>query len=156
METIKEFLKPELIWFLVGAVLLLFEFELPGLVLFFFGVGAWIVAAICLFVDISINAQLIIFIISSVLLLVCLRKWLKGMFKGYVTSKQNASKNLEGFIGQRAVVAKGIAPLAPGKIEFHGTNWTAEADEEISEGDSVEIVEKNNLTLKVKKLHRQE
>lgn len=152
METIKEFLKPELIWFIAGALLLFFEFELPGLVLFFFGVGAWIVAVVCLFTEISVNAQLIIFIISSVVLLVCLRRWLKGIFRGYITSKQNAGKNLEEFIGKRAVVSKAIAPLTPGKIEFHGTNWTTEADEEIAKGEPVEIIEKNNLTLKVKSL----
>ena len=67
MDWIKDLLKPELIWFLVGLVLLIMEFALPGLIIGFFGAGAWIVAIICLVTNININTQLIIFIISSIL-----------------------------------------------------------------------------------------
>lgn len=153
MDAIKDFLKPELIWFLVGLVLLVFEFIMPGLIIGFFGVGAWIVAIICLlsaYVTGSINAQLIIFIIASVLSLLLLRKWLKGIFIGHVKSKQDMTEDLDEFIGERVVVKAKIAPKAGGKVELHGTNWEAEADEEIAEGTVVEIVAKDNLTLKVK------
>ena len=40
MDAFKEFLKPELIWFLVGFAFFLLEFMLPGLVCAFFGVVA--------------------------------------------------------------------------------------------------------------------
>ena len=153
MDAIKDFLKPELIWFLVGLVLLVFEFIMPGLIIGFFGVGAWIVAIICLlsaYVTGSINAQLIIFIIASVLSLLLLRKWLKGIFIGHVKSKQDMTEDLNEFIGERVVVKAKITPKAGGKVELHGTNWEAEADEEIAEGTVVEIIAKDNLTLKVK------
>jgi len=153
MDAIKDFLKPELIWFLVGLVLLVLEFIMPGLIIGFFGAGAWIVAIICLFsayVQGSINAQLIIFIIASVLSLLLLRKWLKGIFIGHVKSKQDMTEDLNEFIGERAVVKEKITPKAGGKVELHGTNWIAKADEEIAEGTIVEIIAKDNLTLKVK------
>lgn len=153
LDAIKDFLKPELIWFLVGLVLLVFEFIMPGLIIGFFGAGAWIVAIICLlsaYVAGSINAQLIIFIIASVLSLLLLRKWLKGIFIGHVKSKQDMTEDLNEFIGERVVVKAKITPKAGGKVELHGTNWEAEADEEIAEGTVVEIIAKDNLTLKVK------
>ena len=153
MDAIKEFLKPELIWFLVGLLLLIFEFMLPGLIVAFFGVGAWLVALLCLLSDYvqgSINTQLIIFIVASVLSLLCLRRWLKGIFMGHIVSKQDMTENLEEFIGQRAVVIETITPKAGGKVEFHGTNWEAFADEEIAGGAVVEIIGKENITLKVK------
>jgi membrane protein implicated in regulation of membrane protease activity len=150
MDKIKEFLRPDLIWFLVGLVLLILEFALPGLIIFFFGVGAWIVALICLFMDIGINTQLIIFIICSILSLLILRRWLKGVFLGHSGMKQDLKKNLEEFVGQRAVVKEKIVPKIGGKVEFHGSNWEAHADEEISEGTVVEIVGKDNITLRVK------
>ena len=153
LDAIKDFLKPELIWFLVGLVLLVFEFIMPGLIIGFFGVGAWIVAIICLlsaYVTGSINTQLIIFIIASVLSLLLLRKWLKGIFIGHVKSKQDMTEDLNEFIGERVVVKEKITPKAGGKVELHGTNWIAEADEEIAEGTVVEIISKDNLTLKVK------
>jgi len=152
MDMIKDFLRPEIIWFLVGLVLLIMEFILPGLIIAFFGVGAWIVAFVCLITDIGINTQLIIFIISSVLSLLCLRKWLKGVFLGHSGSKQNLKENLEEFIGQKAVVKEKIVPKAGGKVEFHGTNWLAQADEEIAEGTMVQIIGKDNITLKVESL----
>ena len=63
METLKGFLEPEVIWFLVGILLLVMEFMLPGLIIAFFGVGACVVAIVCMFADISLNAQLLIFIV---------------------------------------------------------------------------------------------
>ncbi|HUU15996.1 MAG TPA: NfeD family protein [Sedimentisphaerales bacterium] len=150
MDTIKDFLRPEIIWFLIGLALLVMEFALPGLIIAFFGVGAWIVALVCLITDIGINTQLIIFIVSSVLSLLFLRRWLKGVFLGHTVSKQNLAENLEEFIGQKAVVKETIKPKTGGKVEFHGTNWLAEADEEIAEETVVEIIGKENITLKVK------
>ena len=150
METIKEFLTPEIIWFLVGLVLLILEFAMPGLIIGFFGVGAWIVAIVCLMNDIGINAQLALFIGSSVLSLLLLRRWLKGVFLGHEGSKQDLTHNLDEFIGERAVVKEKILPKLGGKVEFHGSHWEAQADEEIVEGAAVEIIGKDNITLKVK------
>ncbi|MBN1457237.1 MAG: NfeD family protein [Sedimentisphaerales bacterium] len=152
METLKDFLKPELIWFLIGVIMLLMEFTVPGLIIFFFGVGACVVSVVCFFAEPSINAQLLIFIAASILSLLLLRNRLKAIFIGHSSDKQDASSDLNEFAGQRAVVIKKITPQNPGKVEFHGTNWNAESDEEIEQGTAVEITAKNNLTLKVKRL----
>ena len=150
MEWLKEFLKPELIWFLIGLLLLMSEFMIPGLIVFFFGVGAWITALVCLLTDLSINAQLGLFIVSSVLSLALLRTWVKGMFAGHVTGRQDPREDLSEFVGERAVVTQNITRTLAGKVELHGTNWVAEADEEIPEGAVVEVVSKRNITFKVK------
>lgn len=151
-DSIKDYLRPELIWFLVGLTLLILEFAMPGLIVFFFGVGACVVAIVCLVTEISINVQLIIFIGASVLSLLLLRKWLKGVFLGHTVSKQDLKENLEEFVGQHAVVKEKIVPKAGGKVELHGTNWLAQAEQEIAEGTVVEIIGKDNITLKVKVL----
>jgi len=151
-DSIKEFLRPEVIWFLAGLALLILEFSMPGLVVFFFGVGACVVAIVCLITEISLNVQLIIFIAASVLSLLLLRRWLKGVFLGHTVSKQNLKENLEEYVGQHAVVIQTIVPKAGGKVEFHGTNWMAQADQEIAEGTVVEIIDKDNITFKVKAL----
>ena len=150
MDTVRDFLRPDVIWFLVGLVLLVLELALPGLIVGFFGIGAWIVAITCLITEIGINAQLIIFIVASVLSLLLLRKWLKGVFLGHAGSKQDLTHDLEDFVGQRAVVKEKIVPKSGGKVEFHGSRWEAQADGEIAEGTVVEIVGKDNITLKVK------
>ncbi|MBN2182160.1 MAG: NfeD family protein [Sedimentisphaerales bacterium] len=155
MDGIKELLRPELIWFLVGLVLLIMEFMLPGLIIAFFGVGAWIVAIVCLLSDYvygSINTQLIIFIFSSVLSLLILRKWVKGVFLGHSEAQQDLREDLKEFIGERAVVIEAIKPKVGGKVELHGTNWEARAESEIAVGTVVEIVDKDNITLKVREI----
>jgi membrane protein implicated in regulation of membrane protease activity len=152
MDALKDFLRPEIIWFVVGLVLLLLELALPGLIVAFFGVGAWIVAIVCLVRDISLNTQLLIFIGSSILSLLLLRRWLKGIFMGHIVSKQDIRENLEEFVGKKAVVKEKIVPKAGGRVEFHGTDWAAEADVEVPEGAVVEIIGKDNITLKVKAL----
>ncbi len=152
MDNLSEWLKPQLIWFIVGFIFLLMEFALPGLITLFFGIGAWIVAIICLFLPISINTQLFIFIIASVLLLVSLRKWFQKMFMSRLDANEGEIEELDEFLGQKAVVTREISPNTKGKIEFRGTYWKAEAYESIPEGAPVEIIDKNNITLTVKSL----
>ena len=152
MNNINTWLKPQLAWFIVGLTLLLLEFAIPGVITLFFGIGAWIVAIICLLLDISLNTQLFIFIFSSVLLLVALRKWLKTFFAGKDAPSGFEAETLEAFLGKKAVVTKEITRNMKGKVEFRGTYWDAEADETIPEGASVEILDKDNITLIVKLL----
>ena len=143
-----DWLKPELIWFIIGLILLLVEFGAPGLIIGFFGIGAWVVSGILLFTDIALSTQLITFIIVSVLLTIFLRKWIQKVFK--LESIQNQTDEKSEFIGQKAVVTKIIKPNEPGKVEFRGTHWEAEADVEIAEGSRVEITDRKSITFMVK------
>lgn len=152
METIKEFLKPEIIWFLIGIALLIAEFAIPGLVVFFFGVGACIVATLLLIFDISLTWQLIIFLLSSMILLFSLRRWLAKVFMGRVWGGKDYDEVEDDFIGHRGIVLNEITTKIPGKIELNGVGWKAEADVTIKTGTPVEIIGKDNLTLKVKPL----
>ena len=146
MDGLSEWLKPEIIWFLIGLVLLVLEFSAPGLIIAFFGVGAWVVAFICLFIDISITEQLLIFLITSILLLVFLRKSLRKVFKLDSFENQN---ELEDFLGRTARVSSKITPEMPGKVELNGTSWEAESDMEIAKGKTVRIVGRKSITFKV-------
>jgi len=150
MDVFKEFLQPQWIWLLIGILLILSEFLMPGLLIIFFGFGACVVGIICFFADISINTQLIIFISTSVVSLLLLRKYLKNIFVGHVTDKQDAGENLAEYIGKKVIVKKTIDPDLGGKVEFHGTDWQARAETEIPEGTVVEIIGKDNLILKVR------
>ncbi|MEE9171208.1 MAG: NfeD family protein [bacterium] len=151
-DTMDEWLKPELIWFIIGLIFIILEFSIPGLITVFFGIGAWIVAILSLFLDISLNTQLFIFIFSSVLLLASLRKWFKTLFAGTDAPSQFEAEILDAFLGKKAIVTKEITPNTKGKVEFRGTYWDAEAYETIPEGASVEILDKDNITLIVKSL----
>ncbi|MEA3460781.1 MAG: NfeD family protein [Bacteroidota bacterium] len=139
---------PAVIWFLIGLGLLLLELVLPGLVILFFGVGAWVTALVCAVTDINLNWQIFIFLVASLLGLVLLRKYLKKRF--FNRTDKEVADQLEEFIGRKG---KAISDFkdGSGKIEFKGTNWTARCDEPVAKGDWVEITSKDSLILKVKK-----
>jgi len=139
---------PELLWFIVGLLLFLLELVLPGFVIFFFGVGAWATAFVCLLFNPGVNIQILIFAVVSVLSLVTLRRIIQ---KKFFYGRNNSSELIEDeFTGKEAIVLSQIKPGKKGRIEFKGTVWTAESDTEIDEGETVIIVSKDNFNLKVK------
>jgi len=143
---------PSLIWFLVGVTFFLLELAAPALVLLFFGIGAWVVAGVYLVTPIHLNVQLILFMAASLVSLALLRRWLKGIFSGYVKSRQDATQELEDLIGKHAIVKERIAPKLAGRVELHGSDWTAQADQEIAVGTPVEVIGQSSIILKVKPL----
>ena len=140
---------PGLLWFIAGLALLLTELFAPSLILMFFGLGAWIVTALYLLFTIGLPAQLIVFAVSSIVLLVFLRKKLKPVFLGYVSSKQNSGQNIDDFFEKEAVVLARIEPGKPGKVEFNGVAWDAVSDGSIDVDSRVRIIDRNGLRLKV-------
>ncbi len=154
-EILKNMLKPEIIWALLGMIFIMLEFAVPGLIIFFFGIGALLVSLLCLlspYINDSLNLQLIIFIVSSVVVLFSRRGTLKKVFSGLVSTKQEMQDNLSEYVGKKAIVAVEIKPGRNGKIELHGTNWDAQCDQEIEEGSTVEIVGRDNITMIVKSI----
>ena len=150
--TLETLSHPTLIWFVAGLLLFLFELMAPTFILLFFGIGAWIVAAIRFFTPISLNTQLFLFIVISIVALIVLRRSFKKIFFGYVSAKQDPDQNLVEFLGQKVIVKKAITPQMAGQVEYRGSLWSAEASETIAPESVVEIVGKNNITLKVKKV----
>lgn len=138
---------PVLIWFLTGIVFFCLELLLPGLIVFFFGVGAWCTALAVYCLPMALASQLLIFLGASFLALVLLRSTLKKVFlgrKGEVDAMD--AKIPDGVLG---LVIEDIVPPSAGKIKYAGSFWQAVADTPITKGTVVKIVEKNNLSLKV-------
>jgi membrane protein implicated in regulation of membrane protease activity len=144
---------PILIWFLVGTTLALLEFAAPGVVLIFFGIGAWAVAVTTWAgLTTSLESQLLLFAFSSVALLVLLRRWIKGRFLGHVTGIQNPSVNLDEFTGKTVTVLQDVIPgKSGGEVEFKGSSWSAVTDEKIEKGEMAVITSVDGLTLKIGK-----
>jgi membrane protein implicated in regulation of membrane protease activity len=137
--------KPELFWFFIGLGLFLAELVLPGFFIFFFGLGAWITALVCLIGDPSINTQIIIFALTSVLTLAGLRRIIR---KKLFYSNGDKDRSIEDeFTGKEALAANDFGHEKKGKVYFKGTTWTSESKYDISEGQRVTIIEKDNFTL---------
>lgn len=139
------FSKPELVWFIIGLALFLLELVLPGFVIFFFGVGAWVTALLCLIANPGINLQAIVFGVTSILSLLLLRRIIQ---KRFFYSKDELSKEVEDeFTGKEAVAVNDFEPGQTGKVDFKGTSWKAESDSSIHKGDRVIVKEKENFKL---------
>ena len=139
------FSRPEIVWFIIGLVLFLLELVLPGFVIFFFGVGAWVTALLCLIANPGINLQAIVFGVTSILSLLLLRKMIQ---KRFFYSKEELSKEVEDeFSGREGIALTELIPGRTGKVEFKGTQWKAESEIEIAEGQRVIIKKKDSFKL---------
>ena len=72
------------LWLYSGALLMLMEILTPGFVIFFFGLSAATTGLLRLAVGEAFDAtwQLVAFSAFSIIYLVFLRRWLKGVFSG--------------------------------------------------------------------------
>jgi membrane protein implicated in regulation of membrane protease activity len=144
MET---FLNISVIWFLIGFAFFMLEFVVPGFILFFFGIGAWVVGITTLFTDISLTFQIVIFLVSSLITVALFRRWVREKLGMRGGSPQLLEDE---FIGKTAVCAEPIAPGAKGKVTFKGTDWDASSAEYISPGENVIITGTESILLIVR------
>ena len=106
-----------LIWFLIGALFVIAEFIMPTFIMFFFAIGAILVSAITAFSDITINSQIILFALFSVLSLLLLRSYVKNVFRGFqFKGEDKYSHNMNDTSGSVAIVSKPI--IANANISF--------------------------------------
>lgn len=137
--------KPELIWFIIGLIFLVLELILPGFVVFFFGLGAWVTSLVCLIANPGTNLQMVIFALTSVITLIAFRRMLKK--KIFTTNDINSKSVDDEFTGGKALALTSFSKGSNGKVEYKGTTWTATSEKEISAGDTVIIMSRENINL---------
>lgn len=145
-----EFFKnPSMVWFLIGLFCVISEFSVPGLIIIFFGVGAWIVALTALVIDLNLFSQLILFLFSSVLTLLLLRKRL-------AIKKRTEIDATDDFIGKIAIAENDFSKERFGKVTFKGASWKAQTSsaETIHQGQYVKIIGYESITLHVEPINK--
>ncbi|MGE4559369.1 MAG: NfeD family protein [Desulfobulbus sp.] len=140
-------LSPVLLWFLAGVFFFVMELLLPGLIVFFFGLGAWCAALVLYLLPMSLSSQLLVFIASSLIFLVLLRSTLKKVFLGRTLEKDAMDSSLP--LTGTGEVIEDILPPAVGKIKYGGSFWQASADRPLTKGTVVRILSKKNLIIEV-------
>lgn len=129
-----------LIWLGVGVAFLVAELIVPGFILIFFGMGA-IIAGATAFFGSSLQVQLVIFGVTSVVLLLVFRKVMASTFRG--TSDDDDPEEEDHAIGAQAEVIEAINPPQRGRVKFQGTFWTAESSDPIGVGEAVRIISRS-------------
>jgi membrane protein implicated in regulation of membrane protease activity len=150
-------ISPEIMWALFGIILVFCEIFVPNIVIMFFGGGA-IITGLTTWLGVTPTTQLqiLVFIISSLLLLVLLRKYLKRIFLGKLQGG-GEEINFDVEVGKIIPVVEYIEPgTVSGRVRYQGANWKAIASEPIPPGESVQIVRRDNITLVVEKINKEE
>ncbi len=142
---------PTVVWCAVGILILLFEFFAPAFILFFFGFSAIVVGLLCLIVPFTLNAQLAIFIVLSIVSVVVLRRRFTALFYGKSDFSVDQS---DAYTGKRVTVILPISPEMPGKVAFQGSSWTAMSEDVLCEGDPAMVLRKDNISLYVKAIKK--
>ena len=138
-------------WLILGMILLMSEFFIPGFIIFFFGVAACLVGVVTFFVpELGLVWQILTFIIASVMLLILSRRYIPGVFKGR-DIVSDVDIDLDDVSGETATAVTDIPADGSGKVEFRGTLWNAVTGEDISAGERVRIISRKNITLIVEK-----
>lgn len=137
------------IWLLCGVIGLALELILPGLIVLFFGCGALLTGVVTwIFPSLQIEGQLIVFVVSSVVLLLVFRKMLRNRF--FNNSKESDDELADEYIGKTAVALTDFAN-GHGEVEFKGSKWEALSADEIRKGDTVVISSRESIKLTVEK-----
>lgn len=126
-----------LFWLALGVFFIFAEMITPGFILIFFGAGA-LLAGLTAFSGFALYAQMLVFGVSSVVLLVFFRKTLSRTFQG--DSHNNGdSAEPDSALGALAEVTKAIDPPHPGSIKFQGSFWQAYSSGAVAQGEMVRI-----------------
>lgn len=135
------------VWLIIAGLFFVGEMITVGFLVFWLGVGA-LIAMIVSFFTSNVIIQTTVFVISSTVLLLVTKPFVKK-FANVKTTNTNAFS----IIGKKALVTKEINSHSIGQIKINGEVWSAESesDEIISEGSEVEITQIRGVKAIVKK-----
>ena len=138
-------------WLIGGAILILLEFLIPGLIVIFLGLGALTTAGLIYFGLIR-DAWIAVasFAAFSILMLVTLRKVILRFYPSLTEQVETDENAL--IVGRRAMAVSELSEHDfSGRVKYAGAGWPARSESgEIPAGSEVEIVAQENINLIVK------
>ena len=142
------------IWWIFGLVLVLAEFLLPGLVVVFLGLGAFVVAGLTHFGIITgIFQQMLTWFGASLFFLFTLR-FLVVMHYPSDTRTEDTDED-HAVEGEITTLLEDITKDKKGRIKHSESTWPVVSEDgtEIKAGEKVKITGRDNLTWIVKKIN---
>jgi membrane protein implicated in regulation of membrane protease activity len=136
-------------WAVGGIVLMLAELALPTFVVFWFGLGALLVALVLLVAPgLDVTAQILLWTLASVAMVALWFKVFKPQYHKTLVGRADAA------IGEVGVLVRDVAPFQRGEVRFQrpvlGSDlWECLADEPLRAADRVRVVAIEGSLLKV-------
>lgn len=135
-------------WIIAGLALMIAEFAVSGMVVIFFGVAALLVGTLKFLGLLDDTTwELTIFAITSLLLLVFVRRVLNDKLMGRERQRQG-EEDSAGLVGARATVAEAFNN-GVGTVSYRGARWQAQCAQPLQPGEMVRITQHDGLWLTV-------
>ena len=124
-------------WLIAAGIFFVGEIFTAGFLVFWLGIAALIAMIVSFFIP-NLTVQMVVFIISSIILLLAT----KPLIKKFMHVKETKT-NAFSIIGKKAVVTNDIDPIqGKGQIKVGSETWSAESEDQskITKDTEVEIV----------------
>lgn len=138
------------IWLILCGIFLIIEIFTISFLFLWPGIGAFL-AFIVNISGGSLTAQITVFALSSIILILCTKPLVKKLFK----TNDKVALNNKSIIGKNGIALKTINYLDfTGQVKVSGEIWSAQSlnDEVIEKGSTVLIDSIDGVKLKVKKI----
>lgn len=132
------------LWLLLFVVLIIIELLTVNLTTIWFAFGSLVSYILSFFVS-DIMIQTIIFLVSSIILLIFTRP----IVKKFLLNKE-VKTNADRLIGKTCVVTKEITRNEIGEVKVAGQYWSAKANKKIKAGSEAKILSIEGVKLIVK------
>lgn len=145
------------VWLILAAIFVAVEVLTPGFFLLWFGVGALAAALLSLLGVSSLTAQIIVFLVVSVALLVASRTIFEK-FLPISSTAQGLRTNVDTMIGQIGTVTESSrGALNEAAVKVYGSTWTAfpiTGEKPLTEGETVAVERIEGNTIYVRRSNR--
>ncbi len=127
------------VWLIIAGVCFLIEMATIGFFVFWFGIGALIAMISSFFCPDNILLQVIVFLVSSVILLL----FTKPLVDKFTKKDKKVETNAYSIIGKKGIVVQDINPtFGVGQIKVSNEVWSAKTENDviIKKGTEIKII----------------
>ncbi len=138
-------------WIVGGIALIIAELVIPSFFIVWFGLGALLVGLLALALDLSLTAQLAIWTLTSIGMVVL---WFRVFKQSFVKTRSGTADGE--VIGEIGLLVAAVAPFERGKVRFQrpllgSEEWVCLADVAIAAGERVKVTAIEGSFVKVSK-----
>ena len=135
-------------WLIIAGLCLVIEIYTVGFFIFWFGIGALFALLVC-FLTGNLFIQIVVFLISSSLLVILT----KPLMKKFTKNEKTVPTNFFSLSGKQGIVTKKIdSDNSTGQVKVKGELWSAISDKDIEKDAKVKILGVDGVKLKVEKI----
>ena len=136
-------------WLIIAGLCLVIEIYTVGFFIFWFGIGAF-VALLVSFITNNLFIQVVVFLVTSLLLVILT----KPLMKKFIKNEKTVPTNFFSLSGKQGIVTKKIDNLnSTGQVKVNGELWSAISDEDIEKDTKVKVLSIDGVKLKVEKIN---